>query len=142
MNPASLAKPGNEDSHQIAFMCHVAKRMREVPELKWLHHVPNGEQRGDGTAKGAAIAGGRLKAMGVRKGICDISWPCPRKGFHGLYIEMKHDASGLSDIAKAKMVSPEQKEFLTYLQEQGYACGVAYGWVEAVAALEWYLTED
>lgn len=134
VNPASLAKPGNEDSHQIAVMAWAAQHRAQWPCLEWLHHIPNGGTRNK-------IEAGRLKAMGVRRGICDLHLPFPAKGYHGLVLEMKHDATGLSDKAKASMVSPEQNKYLDYLRANGYACGVCYGWLEAVAALEWYLGE-
>lgn len=134
MDPARLAKPGNEDSHQIAVMAWAAQHREQWPCLEWLHHIPNGGTRNK-------IEAGRLKAMGVRRGICDLMLPYPAKGYHGLVLEMKHEATGLSPTAKAGMVSAEQNKYLGYLRLNGYACGVCYGWLEAVAALEWYLME-
>lgn len=131
-DPASLAKPGNEDSHQVAVMAWAASHTRERPCLRWLFHVPNGGSR-------SKIEGARFKAMGVKPGVSDLILLYPSRGFHGLCIEMKHDATGLSDVAKAKMVSQEQNQFLTWQAEAGYCCGVAYGYQEAIAALRWYL---
>jgi len=135
MDPAKLAKPGNEDSHQVAVMAWAAQHRSTWPCLEWLHHIPNGGTRNK-------IEAGRLKAMGVRRGICDLFLPYPSKGYHGLVLEMKHDATGLSELAKTSMVSTEQKNYLDYCAANGYACGVCYGFEEAVRALEWYLMED
>lgn len=131
-DPRSLIKPGNEDSHQIALGAQVAKYVNIYPELKWLFHVPNGGSRN-------AIEGQKFKAMMVRPGVSDLLLLVPRRGFHGLIIELKHEAQGLTDEAKAKMVSPKQKEFLTFETEQGYCCGVAYGFDEAWGAICWYM---
>lgn len=47
-----------------------------------LHHSPNGGRRN-------AREGGRFKAMGTKAGFPDLALLLPRKGFHGLFIEMK-----------------------------------------------------
>lgn len=138
-DPRSLIKPGNEDSEQIAVCAWAAKHVARYPCLRWLHHVPNGEQRGDGTARGAAIAGGRLKAMGARKGIADLHLPFPSRGYHGLMLEMKHSAIGLSAKAKVAMVSKEQQDYVDWCLTNGYCAGICYGYDEAVAAIAWYL---
>lgn len=131
-DPRSLIKLGNEDSHQVALMAQVAKYATKYPELKWLFHVPNGGARDLREA-------GKFKALGLRKGVSDLILLVPRRGYHGLIIEMKHEGTGLSDIAKAGLVSKEQKEFLTFETEQGYCCGVAYGFDEGWKALCWYM---
>lgn len=53
-----------------------------MPQLRWLHHIANGEKRDPGTAR-------KLMAMGVRAGVWDIFWPCPRHGKAGVYMEFK-----------------------------------------------------
>ena len=130
-DPRSLIKLGNEDSHQVAVMARVAQLRKQCDELRWLFHIPNGEQRN-------AITGARLKAMGVKSGAVDLAWLVPRRGFHGLLLELKHDATGLSANAREAMVSPTLKDFLTFHSEQGYCCGVAYGYDEAMLAICWY----
>ena len=57
------------------------------PELALLHHIKNETREG---AKQIAID----KAIGVKKGVPDLSLPVPRGRYHGLYIEMKNDAGG------------------------------------------------
>lgn len=134
-DPATLAKPGNEDSHQVAVMAWAASNARQYPCLRWLFHVPNGGSR-------SKIEGARFKAMGVRAGVSDLLLLYPSRGYHGLCIEMKHDAAGLPLPVKERMVSAEQNQFLTWQAEAGYATGVAYGYDEAVLALKWYLMMD
>ncbi|AMW36181.1 nuclease [Xanthomonas phage XAJ2] len=154
MTPAKLAKSGTEHGEQVAVFAYAAiarlhgfdvadawaaeatnleevKRVasHELPELKWLHAIPNGGSRGD-DEKTRAIRGGQMKAEGVRTGVSDISWPVCRGSYSGLYIEMKK--------VKGGTVSPEQKEFIAFVQSQGFAAGVCHGWQEAVNILKMY----
>ena len=94
------------------------------PELALLHHIKNETREG---AKQIAID----KAIGVKKGVPDLSLPVPRGRYHGLYIEMKNDAG---------RASQEQKWWGERLTEQGYRWEVCHGWRSAVQSLEWYLT--
>lgn len=161
MTPWQLAKD-SESSQQIALFCYAAKAMQigfklakepgcyggkvvyvdpvlPVPELKWLHHIPNGGSRGD-SQKSRAIAGGLLKAEGVRSGVLDICWPLSRKGnldYCGLYIEMKKPSLKSAKNPQAGC-SPEQMEFGVFVIEQGYQAVVCYDWLEAASAIEAY----
>lgn len=97
---------------------------RRWPELELLHHVKN--ETGGG-ARQVAVD----RAMGVKKGVPDLSLPVARGRYHGLYIEMK-TASGRA--------SPAQKWWGEQLAAQGYFWEVCHGWQAAAAALEWYLS--
>jgi len=88
-----------------------------------MFHVPNGGQR-------SKITGAQLKAAGVRAGVPDIFLPVKCGQYSGLFIELK---------VKDGKPSPEQENWLTYLNEAGYYAMVAHGWIEAVATLENYL---
>lgn len=112
-------------------------RSLPVPELKWLHHIPNGGSRGD-TEKSRAIEGGKLKAQGVKKGVLDLFLPVQRQGFAGLYIEMKKPGQ---QEAKNGGLSDEQIEFGNFAIAQGYRCALCYSWQEAAKELENYLLQ-
>jgi len=158
MTPWQIAKD-SESSHQIALFCFAAKAQRigfkfakkeaayslglstlndsdTIPELSFLHHCPNGGSRGD-NAKSRAIAGGLLKAEGVKAGVLDIFWPLSKSVYCGLYIEMKkpslknakNEYAGCSDA---------QLEFGKFVTDQGYCAKVCYTWLEAAETLEWY----
>jgi hypothetical protein len=131
MKPSDLAKSGTESGHQRAVFAWAALNVARFPELKWLHHIPNGGSRGD-DAKSRAIRGNALKAEGVRTGVSDISLPVKRGEYSGLYIEMKKPG-------KIKGESAEQKEFGAFVKSQGFGYQVCDNWESAAAVIEAYL---
>ena len=86
----------SEDTEQISVIQWAGWNMNRYPELKWLHHCPNGGSRNRNEAV-------KFKQMGVRAGVSDLCLPYPRGIYCGLYIEMKYDKGRLQD---------SQKEFL------------------------------
>lgn len=99
---------------------------QQYPELKLLHHVPNGGKRDSRTAA-------NLKKEGVKSGVPDIVLPVARGNYHGLYIELKTQKGTLQK---------SQKEWLKALDEEGYATKVCRGWLEAREVIEKYLNQD
>ena len=97
------------------------------PELALMHHIPNGGGRSPGEAK-------RLKAQGVRAGVPDICLPVSRRGYHGLYIELKRREGG--------RVSPEQNMMIDALREQGYRVEVCRGWEAARDVIAGYMDDE
>ena len=63
MTPETLAKSGTEAAHQTALFAWAALQLQRWPELRWLHHIPNGGSRGD-TAQGRQIRGAQPQAQG------------------------------------------------------------------------------
>lgn len=94
------------------------------PELKLLHHVPNGGTRD-------AVEGRHLKEQGVKSGVPDLCLPVARGQYHGLYIELKTEVGSPSE---------NQLWWGEQLLNQGYMWEVCYGWEAAVRVLEWYLS--
>ena len=78
------------------------------PCLRLMYHTPNEGKR-------TRSEGGKLKRMGLRRGVPDICPPVARGRYHGLYIELK-SASGT--------VRREQKEYLEALREEGSCTAV------------------
>lgn len=138
MKPEQIAKE-SEASHQVALFAWVALNVKRWPELKWLHHIPNGGSRGD-DAKGRAIRGGQLKAQGVRTGVADIFLPVRRAAWSGLYIEMKKPSEKPKREGSKGGVSEDQAEFGSFVISQGFGWCVCYSWEEAKNILENYLT--
>ncbi|WP_099468343.1 VRR-NUC domain-containing protein [Konateibacter massiliensis] len=113
----------DESGHQEALFSWAAYQMQRMPELEYLHHVPNGGKRD----KATAIA---LKRQGVKAGVPDIHLPVARGKYHGLYIELK---------AGKNTTTANQKRWLKFLGQQGYYIAVCYCWQDAAKLLEEYL---
>lgn len=113
----------SEDTEQISVIQWAGWNMNHYPELKWLHHCPNGGSRNRNEAV-------KFKQMGVKAGVSDLCLPYPRGIYCGLYIEMKYDKGRLQD---------SQKEFLKDMAEAGHFVVTCYSAGDAVAVIEEYL---
>ena len=115
-----------EKEEQTALMKWAVLSAGRRPELRLIYHIPNGGSRN-------AIEARNLKAQGVKAGVPDICLPVARKGYHGLYIELKRQQGG--------RVSEAQDGWIKALNEQGYLAKVCAGFMEAVRLIEDYLGE-
>lgn len=95
------------------------------PELDLLYHIPNEGKRDP-------IAGARLVAQGLRRGVADYALPVARRGYFGLCIELKRrdGGAGLDDA---------QLAFLLGVRAQGYKAEQCNGAEEAWELMRWYL---
>ena len=114
-----------ESDEQEALMQWAAVQTGRRPELRLLHHIPNGGKRN-------AAEAAHFKRLGVKPGVPDLCLPVPRQGYHGLYIEMKCGRGKLSDC---------QREWIAALTKQGYCCAVCWSWEQAKEAIQAYLEE-
>ena len=112
-----------EHTEQAAFIAWAAYQTGTYPELARIFAIPNGGHRHKAVA-------GRMKAEGVRAGVPDLFLPVARGGYHGLWMELK---------IKPNKVSEAQADWLEWLEGQGYAVSVCYGFDELVSTVEWYL---
>jgi len=118
------AKPRElERPHQVALMKWVRSVKAAYPVLRLLYAVPNGGDRNLYVAR-------KLKAEGVMAGVADLCLPAARRGYHGLYLEMKSEEGTATE---------EQKEFLRGALGEGYCAVIAHGVDEARAVLLWYI---
>jgi hypothetical protein len=152
MTPHELAASGTEHAHQRAVMAWANcaalygiawadqpeaydYRTRDalrsthgnsytIPALKKLFAIHN-------QGHGDAIRGNRAKAEGVKSGVPDMMLPLVVDHWAGLFIELKRK--------RKEDTSTDQEEWITYLNEAGYAAKVAVGWLEAVDVLKWYV---
>lgn len=115
------------------------EHMEQVTLVRWfnatypqhrLFAIPNGATLA-GAAHTRAKQVERLKAEGMSNGVCDLMIPVPSKQYHGLFIEMKRQRGGV--------LSKEQKEWLSYLNDMGYLAKRCNGWLEAKEVIECYL---
>ena len=89
-------------------------------------HIPNEGKR-------SVVTGAQLKAMGMQRGFPDLFVPLARMGYHGLFIEMKYGKGKLSD---------PQREWLSRLNNEGYAVCVCYSADEAIGKINKYREGD
>lgn len=121
VNGIRMIPTEEEEQKTVVAWC----RIQELrwPELRLIHHVPNGGKRSKSEAAG-------FQAMGVLAGVPDLFLPVRRVWHHGLYLEMK---------ALDGKVSKEQKEFLAAVSEQGYFACACFGADAAIGVLERYM---
>lgn len=95
----------------------------KYPEIDLMFHIPNGGSRNK-------LEAANLKKQGVKAGVPDLFLPVSRGGYHGLFIELKYGKNKPTE---------KQTEWLTNLNEQGYAVAVCYGCNEASEKILKYL---
>ena len=114
----------SEDQEQEIVIQWKELMVNQYPDLKWLHHCPNGGSRHPAEAQ-------KLRRMGVVPGVSDLFLPVARNGYHGIWIEMKKKHGG--------KLSPSQKDWIEGMRKEGYKAERADGADEAIAMLEEYL---
>ena len=115
----------NEHAEQVALVAWARLHEHRLPGLALLVAIPNDGRRD-------AVTGARLKAEGVKAGVPDLFLPMARRGFHGLFIELK---------APGGAASPEQRGWIARLRLAGYSAEVCCGWEAAALTLNHYLEE-
>ena len=123
----------SEHSQQAMVIQWAKRHEGKWPELRWIHSSLNGIFI-PGPRKMAYKIMNHMKAEGQKNGVPDLFLPVARRGFHGLFIEMKRDDK--------QAPRPEQIEFMQFAEEQGYRDQVCYGYQDAVNELEWYLGKE
>lgn len=96
-------------------------------EQSIIHYaIPNG-------ANVSAHNRARLLAEGLSPGAPDLCIPLARRGYHGLYIELKKEdrVGGLSEA---------QEFWLARLTAEGYLAEVHYGFTSAKERIAWYVS--
>lgn len=94
---------------------------RSYPDVR-IFAVPNGGAR-------SGPQGAKLKAEGVQAGVPDLHIPA-----WSLWVEMKR--------AKGGTVSPEQRDWIDYLEGIGHRCIVGRGFDDAKAKIEALALDD
>ena len=112
----------SESSEQQALIewCNL-NRLKYIG-LDLLFAIPNGGSR-------HKLEAFRLKKEGVKAGVPDLFLPVAKKGYNGLFIEMKYGRNKLTE---------KQKEWIINLNLQGYKTAVCYGTEEAITVLKEY----
>lgn len=92
------------------------------PNEPWFS-VPNAGAR-------SPRAGLYYKREGLRKGVLDFMFLVPRKGYHGLIMEIKTETGRLT---------PEQKWFVEAFEKQGYLVKIPRSIDQAISAVKEYM---
>jgi hypothetical protein len=104
-----------------------------VPDLRWIHSIPNGAAFGGADDKQRAFRGAMMKMEGLRPGISDVFLPVASCGRHGLYIEFKNDSGSLR---------PAQSDFIAYARSKGFAVVICRSWKAAARVVRFYIEGD
>lgn len=96
----------NHEEHEI--QAAAMKALEHDHRFRWLHAIPNGGRRD-------AITGARLKAEGVKPGVCDLDHPVAIGKYLGLVIEVK---------TKNGRLTKEQAEYLLFANDEGRAIAI------------------
>ena len=112
-----------EDIEQQMVFEWAATMEYRYPCLRLMYHTPNEGKR-------TKSQGGKLKRMGLRRGVPDICLPVARGRYHGLYIELK---------SVGGVVRREQKEYLEALRSEGYCTAVCRSAEECESFITEYL---
>lgn len=155
--PVAGSKPRKhiEDDEQEKLVKHVfgtkerPGAVLQYPVLDLLFAIPNGGTRvKQSTKKGTfSFEAARMKRQGVRAGVLDLNLPAPKVctlnefkalvKYCGLWIELKRPwVVGESN----QYPSPEQREWRDRLVAAGHCVCLCYGWEQAWASLEAYVT--
>jgi len=102
----------------------------QIALVKWLnfyhipfYHIPNGGTRN-------LREGRKFKLMGVQSGVPDICIPEGRKGYFGMYIELKRSKGGI--------ISENQSLWMEKLAKLNHFVCVAYGCQDAIKFIKGY----
>ncbi len=122
-NLEAYKNSSSEELEQETVFAWAEYQANAHPELRFMYHIANEGKR-------SRTAGGRLRAVGMKRGVPDICLPAPRGNYHGLYVEMK--------FGKNKPTK-EQLNYLIFLNSQGYFVKVCYSADEAIKTIAEYL---
>jgi hypothetical protein len=139
LQPETIANNGSEHSEQCALFAWANFASRYDPRLNALFAIPNGGSRGD-SDETRKVAGGKMKAEGVKPGVPDMMLPIPINlhggseiDLCGLFIELKRKDGTIKDL------SEKQAEWSSNLKAMGYDCVVSFGWIDARKKIVEYL---
>lgn len=94
-----------------------------------LYSIPNGAKRGK-------RLGPYMVAEGLLSGVSDLFLALPRKGYHGLYIEVKVPKRGSRPAGQPFY---NQKQFMKYAEDQGYAVAICRSTQEIIDTVQKYV---
>jgi hypothetical protein len=119
----------DESREQQSVVLYFRSQWPDVPVLC----ATRGKQLSGATKWARMKQGALIKREGYQKGTADLLFCVSRRGFHGLFLEMKKTDERWS------AVSPDQRIFLRKARKQGYFGSVAFGDRNAKKIIDWYM---
>jgi hypothetical protein len=113
-----------EGKIQERFFKYLETNLEWQPLFDMFFSIPNG------TNKSPAMRG-VFNREGLKSGVPDIFFPVPRRGYHGMFIEMKR--------RKNSKTSAEQEMWITRLKRQGYYVVKLQSLRALIVAIKFYL---
>ena len=126
--PKDTPKPQprrQEESDMQQTVIAWAEKCNHKDILQYLHHSPNGGAR-------SKSEGARFKREGVKAGYPDLELNVARRGYHGLFIELKTPKG---------VLSMGQNRWIYFLNEENNFVKICRSAEEAIKTIEWYLEE-
>ena len=127
--------PRRKQATTISNPAETCEQETFVQYVEWKHFpifsIPNGFHVVGANPEAVAKAVNKLKKEGLRTGVPDLFIPVPRGAYHGLFVEMKRKKGGT--------VSPEQKDWIKRLTDQGYLAVVCHGAIDAENVFNRYI---
>ena len=117
------SKEPNEAWHQEQVFKFARANQTKDRRLCFLHASLNGVKLSNPVAI-------KMKRQGMRAGVPDLFLPVRSGSWSGLFIELKKIGGKVSD---------PQKDWIKFLNEQGYKAIVCYGWKKTVEEIINYL---
>jgi hypothetical protein len=77
-----------------------------------------------------------MARSGLRSGVPDLCLAVARKGYHGLYIELKRTPEKGQPKGQ---VTAKQREIIDHLNSRGYLAKICYGWDSARETISEYM---
>ena len=114
-----------ETHEQQSFICQCHLNQHRYPVLKLIFAVPNEGKR-------SVRVAARMKAEGMKPGVCDLALPVGRGGYLGWFGELKRTRTGYP--------SAEQNDFMHEIRREGYWAAWHRGAEEMWEDLMWYLS--
>jgi hypothetical protein len=119
--PARTSNISSERELQQAILDWYAAQiqLRNLADCDVLMAIPNGQYRP-----------GQRPEPGMRPGVPDLFLPVARRGYYGLWLELKWGQN---------RPTPEQEAWLARLQKLNHCCAVVRSLEEAQELLSWYM---
>jgi hypothetical protein len=112
--------------------CALMDWIRMHPNIhKYTIHIANERYLNVQSNPELWAVGSKLKKMGVKKGVSDFFFACPKGEYHGLWLELK---------AGKNKATKEQQDFINLMTSVGYLAVCVTGCDTAISFIKEYFS--